>query len=216
MTDHELKRHVENALDFEPSVDATDVGVSVDDSVATLRGNVRSYAEKWAAERTALRVFGVKGVANDLAVRLASAHERTDTDIAKAAVEAFKWNTLIPPDQITVVVTNGWVILNGTVAWQYQRAAAERAVRDLTGVKGVSNSILLKAPMSPGDIKAKIEEAFKRSAEVDANRVNVAVQDGTIVLTGRVRSWAERQEASRAAWSAPGVTQVDDRLTVAF
>jgi osmotically-inducible protein OsmY len=216
MTDHELKRHVENALDFEPSVDATDVGVSVDDSVATLRGNVRSYAEKWAAERTALRVFGVKGVANDLAVRLASAHERTDTDIAKAAVEAFKWNTLIPPDQITVVVTNGWVILNGTVAWQYQRAAAERAVRDLTGVKGVSNSILLKAPMSSGDIKAKIEEAFKRSAEVDANRVNVAVQDGTIVLTGRVRSWAERQEASRAAWSAPGVTQVDDRLTVAF
>ena len=214
MTDHELKQFVENSLDFEPSVDATDVGVSVADGVVTLRGNVRSYAEKWTAERTALHVYGVKGVANDLAVRLTNAHERTDTDIAKAAVDAFKWNTLIPPNQITVTVTNGWVTLNGTVAWQYQRGAAERLVRDLTGVKGVSNSILLKNPVSTGDVKAKIEAAFKRSAEVDASRVNVAAQDGKVVLTGHVRSWAERQEAERAAWAAPGVTQVDDRLTV--
>jgi len=217
MTDKELKQHVQNALDWEPSIDASDIGVSVDEGVVTLRGNVGSYVEKVSAERVALRVYGVKAVANDLSVRLISGYERTDTEIAQAAIAALKWNTVVPADRITVTVANGWVTLNGTVEYYHQSAAAERVVRDLTGVRGVSNSILLKAPavpVRPSDVAAKIEAAFRRSAEVDARRINVNAQDGKVILSGNVRSWTERQEAERAAWAAPGVTQVDDRLAV--
>jgi osmotically-inducible protein OsmY len=217
MTDKELKQHVQNALDWEPSIDASDMGVSVDEGVVTLRGNVGSYVEKVSAERVALRVYGVKAVANDLSVRFVSGYERTDTEIAQAAIAALKWTTVVPADRITVTVANGWVTLNGTLEYYHQGAAAERSVRDLTGVKGVSNSILLQAPavpLRPSDVAEEIEAAFKRSAEIDARRINVNAQDGKIILSGNVRSWAERQEAERAAWAAPGVTQVDDRLAV--
>jgi osmotically-inducible protein OsmY len=217
MTDKELKQHVQNALDWEPGIDASDIGVSVDEGVVTLRGTVGSYVENVSAERVALRVYGVKGVANDLTVRLVSGYERTDTEIAQAALAALKWNTVVPADRLTVTVANGLVTLNGTLEYYYQSAAAERAVRDLTGVKGVSNCILLQAPATPvkaSEVEAKIEAAFKRSAEVDARRINVTAQDGKVILSGNVRSWAERQEAERAAWAAPGVTQVDDRLAV--
>lgn len=217
MIEMELRQHVETALDWEPSVDASDIGVSVDEGVVTLRGNVDSYAEKMTAEHAALRVYGVKAVANDLSVRLASGDERTDTEIAQAAVAVLQWNTAVPADRVTVTVANGWVTLDGALDYYYQSAAAERAVRDLTGVKGVSNCIVLQAPVTPvkaGEVAAKIEAAFKRSAEIDARRINVAAQDGKVVLTGNVRSWSERQEAERAAWAAPGVTQVDDRLAV--
>jgi len=217
MTDTEVKQHVENALDWEPSIDAKDVGVSVDAAVVTLRGNVRSYAEKVAAERVALRVYGVRAVANDLTVHLVSGTERTDTEIAQAAVSALRWNTVVPADRISVAVANGWVSLTGTVDHYYQSAAAERSLRDLAGVKGVSNGIRLQAPtraVSIADVAAKIEAAFRRSAEVDARRIHVTASDGKIVLIGNVHSWAERQEAERAAWAAPGVTQVDDRLMV--
>ena len=214
MTDQELKQHVENALEWEPSVNTSDVGVAVEDGVVTLRGNVRSYAEKGAAERVALRVYGVKAVADDLNVRLLSGYERSDTDIAQAAVAALKWNTFVPPDCVTVAVSDGWLTLKGTLEWQYQKTAAATAVRNLMGVKGVTNDIVVKPHVNTANVQAQIEAAFKRSAELDARRIHVTAEEGKVILTGNVRSWAERQEAERAAWAAPGVTQIDDRLTI--
>jgi osmotically-inducible protein OsmY len=214
MTDRDLRQSVERALEWEPSVDAGDIGVSVAVGVVTLRGNVTSYAEKLAAERVALSVYGVKGVANDLAIHLPSLYHRTDTEIAQAATLALGWNVLIPRDRVTVTVTNGWVDLHGTVDWQYQRDAALRTVRTLTGVSGVTNGIVIKARVKAADVQAQIEAAFRRSAEIDARRINIAAADGTVVLSGNVHSWAERQHAERAAWAAPGVVQVDDRLTI--
>jgi osmotically-inducible protein OsmY len=214
MTDKDLKQHVQNALDYEPGVDASDIGVSVDAGVVTLRGNVASYTEKLAAERVALRVYGVKAVANDLDVRLVSDYQRTDTDIAHAAVNALRWHTRVPDDRVTITVKDGWIALAGTLDWQYQKDAADRAVRDLTGVKGVTNGIRVQSPVKTLDVRNHIEAAFKRSAEIDARRINVTAHDGTVILSGNVRSWAERQEAERAAWAAPGVSEVDDRLAV--
>ena len=214
MTDKELMQHVQSALEWEPSVDATDIGVSVDAGVVTLRGNVGSYMEKLGAERVVLRVYGVKALANDLVVHLVSEYERTDTEIAQAAVAALKWSTNVPNERITVTVKGGQLTLNGTLDWQYQKDAAARSVRDFTGVTGVINYIIVQPRVKTMDVRDKIEAAFKRSAEIDARRVNVTAQDGKIILSGNVHSWAERQEAERAAWAAPGVTQVDDRLAI--
>jgi len=214
MTDKDLKEHVENALGWEPSVDATDIGVSAQDGVVTLRGTVRSYSEKVAAERAALRVFGTRAVANDLAIHLASGSERTDTDIAHAALSALKWNTAVPDERITITVKGGQVTLNGTVDWQYQKDAAGRTVRDLTGVVAVINLIGLQPRVNAADVRDKIEAALKRSAEIDARRINVTAADGKVILSGNVHSWAERQEAERAAWAAPGVIKVEDHLAI--
>jgi osmotically-inducible protein OsmY len=214
MTDKDLKQHVQNALDYEPGVDASDIGVSVDDGVVTLRGNVASYREKIAAERVALRVYGAKAIANDLVVRLVSDYQRTDTEIAQAAVNALKWHTAVPDDRVSITVKDGWIALAGTLDWQYQKDAAARAVRDLTGVKGVTSDIRVQSRVKTIDVRDKIEAAFKRSAEIDARRINVTAQDGTVILSGNVHSWAERQEAEQAAWAAPGVSLVEDRLAV--
>jgi osmotically-inducible protein OsmY len=214
MTNRELKEEVLNALDWEPSIDAGEIDVSVEENVVTLTGRVGSYAQKLAAERATLGVYGVKGVANDLEVVVTPVYERTDTDIAQAAVEALKWNSLVPTNRVTVAVSGGWVTLNGTLDWQYQKDAADRTVRNLTGVRGVTNDITVKPRVSTTDVESKIENAFRRSAEIDARRITVVAQNGEVTLTGNVHSWAERREATRAAWAAPGVTQVVDRLDV--
>jgi osmotically-inducible protein OsmY len=214
MTDRQLQENVQQALDWEPSVDAADVGVTVDKGVVTLRGDIKSFAEKEAAARVALGVYGVKAVANDLTVRLGIDRKRTDSDIAQAIVSALRWSTTVPDDKISVAVTDGWVKLSGQVDWDYQRSAATRIVRDLTGVIGVTNDISVEPHVSVADVRSNIEAALRRSAEVDARRINVAATDGKVVLSGNVHSWFERQEARRAAWAAPGVKHVDDRIAI--
>jgi len=214
MTDRELQDNVQSALDWEPSVDAADIGVTVENGIVTLRGDIKTYSEKAAAERVALRVYGVKAVANDLSVRLGTELKRTDTEIAQAAVNVLKWNSRLPADQITVAVSNGWVTLKGTVDWNYQRDLAGKTVRDLSGVVGLANGITVRSQVSVVDVQSKIQAALKRSAEVDARRINVTATDGNVVLSGNVRSWAEREEARHAAWAAPGVRHVEDRMAI--
>ena len=214
MTDRQLQEHVQSALDWEPSVDAADIGVTVENGVVTLRGDIKTYSEKASAERVALRVYGVKAVANDLSVRLGTELKRTDTEIAQAAVNLLKWNSRLPANTILVSVSGGWVTLKGTVDWNYQRDAAAKTVRDLTGVVGVANGITVRSHVSVADVQSKIQAALKRSAEVDARRINVSATDGKVVLSGNVRSWAEREEARHAAWAAPGVKEVEDRMAI--
>lgn len=212
--DRELQDRVLKALEFEPSVDAAKIGVTAHEGVVTLRGSVPTYQEKWAAERTAGRVYGVRALANDLEVLPSHAAHRTDSAIAEAAANALTWDTAVPAKAVRVTVNQGWVTLAGEVPWRYQRDAAERVVRRLYGVKGITNAITLKPKVQVKDVTAGIESAFKRSAAIDAKRVHVEARDGTVILTGTVRSFGERREAELAAWSAPGVVVVDDRLSV--
>jgi osmotically-inducible protein OsmY len=213
-SDSEIERDVRDELQWDPDLDASDIAVSLKEGVVTLAGYVKSYTEKYEAEAAAKRVAGVRAVANDLEVRLPSVDARPDPDIARDAVAAIKSQLPISSEHIKVVIKNGWVNLEGQVEWQYQRQTAESAVRRIKGVKGVTNLIQLRPRAQPQDIKKKIEEAFKRNAEVDANRVEVKTNGSEVILKGTVRSWVEREEAERVAWSAPGVTKVEDRIIV--
>ncbi|MGB7847546.1 MAG: BON domain-containing protein [Candidatus Acidiferrum sp.] len=214
MTDLELKKNVESELNWEPSINAAEIGVAAKDGIVTLTGHVKSYWEKSSAERAASRVSGVRAVVNELEIRLPNSSERTDEDIARAAVRALDWSVSVPSDRIKVKVCKGWITLEGTVEWQYQKSAAENAVRNLLGVKGVSNMIEVKPQVSKVVVKSAIEDALKRSAELDASRITVETDGDKITLRGTVRSWVEREEAERAAWGAPGVRRVDNRISI--
>jgi osmotically-inducible protein OsmY len=201
-------------LEWEPDVNAAHIGVAVNDEVVTLTGSVPTYAEKLGAERAVKRVAGVRALVNKLEVRPAIGTARTDTDIARAVVQALEWDVATPHEKIKAHVADGWVTLEGEVNLNFQRTAPERAVTNLAGVKGISNFITLKPSLRPEDIRSRIEAAFRRSAEVDAGNIQVETQDGQVTLRGRVRTWAEREEAERAAWAAPGVHALKDELTV--
>ncbi|HEU0012587.1 MAG TPA: BON domain-containing protein [Longimicrobium sp.] len=214
-TPSELQRDVMDELEFDPRFDASGIGVAVSDGgVVTLTGHVESYAAKVATENAVKRVKGVKGVANDLSVRLWAGTERDDTDIAHAAVNALAWNTWLPRDAVTVTVKNGWVTLEGSLDWQYQREDARATVAHLTGVKGVTNLTTVKATVAPAAVENSVKSAFQRSASIDANHVHVETIGGRVILRGKVRSWVERDDAERAAWSVAGVTQVDNDLSI--
>jgi VCBS repeat-containing protein len=213
-SDFQLQSDVENELKWQPYVNSAHIGVTADGGVVTLTGQVEYYTEKDDAERAAKRVYGVKAVVNDIEVELADSSRRTDADIAAAALSALKWNILVPINKIKVTVRDGWVTLEGTVDWRYQANAAKRCVQRLIGVTGVTDSIIIKSRATPEGVKVKIEDAFKRNADLDARRIAVNTNNGKVTLSGSVSSWSERDEAESAAWAAPGVTSVDDQLVV--
>ena len=215
-SDAQLQRDVMDELRFEPSVNAANIGVTVKEQVVTLTGTVQTFGEKWAAECAVKRVAGTKGVAEEIKVELPSEHKRDDADIARAAVHALEWNVTIPKNSIKVKVEYAYLTLTGQVDWQFQKEAAYTAVRHLPGVVGVTSQITLKPHVNASDVKVNIEKEFERNARIDAKKVAVLTDGGKVTLTGTVNSWAEHDEAARAAWSAAGVTAVQNLTSVTY
>jgi osmotically-inducible protein OsmY len=214
LTDEQIQREVLAELKWDSRLQPNEIGVAVKDGVVTLTGTVDSFIKKWAAENATQRVRGVQAVANDIKVRLPDDDQRNDSDIASAAAHALEWNGLVPDGAVKITVSNGWVTLRGTVEWEYQRRAAERAVRRLPGVVGISNLVTVRPRSTPSDLKRKIKDALTRSAATDAQSIEITIDGDRVILDGTVRSWVEKHEAERVAWSAPGVTEVQNRIVV--
>lgn len=214
MSDRTLRDDIMNELDFEPRIKAAHIGVIVEKDVVTLSGHVSSYAEKLAAEDAVRRVRGVRAVATEIEIRHPSDKKIADDEIARRAVDILAWDATVPRNAVKITVNNGRVTLSGNVSWQFERKAAEDQVRKLSGVKGVINNIRMTPSISPADIKVRIENAFRRNAEFEADAVVVSVDGGTVGLDGVIHDWAERDAAERAVWSVAGVTDVRNRLTI--
>jgi len=215
MSDLDVREGVRSALDWSPKIDATQISVSVNGGAVSLTGNVPSYLQKWDAERIAKQVYGVTGVANDLTVNYIGGDAR-DPELLQRVLQSLNWNLEVPSNSVKPTVTNGWVTLSGTVNWNFQREAAESSVRNLSGVKGVADQITLENRPAPKDVDKRIADALSRNAQLDARRITVTTDGGTAVLDGTVSSWAERDEAETAAWSAPGVQNVTNNLQVSY
>ncbi len=215
MSDKAVRQDIIDTLDWDPSIDSANIGVAVDQGVAVLSGHVPNYAQKSAAERDAKRVKGVTAIVDEIEVRFPGSSTHTDEDVALRAVQVLNWDVLVPDNEVQVTVSKGWITLSGELEWDYQRRAAEADVRKLGGVMGVINQISLRRRVSSADVSHRIEEALRRDAELEASRVQVLVADGKVTLEGRVRSWHERDAVERAAWAAPGVRAVDDRVIIA-
>jgi len=215
-TDAEIRRDVETELQWDPSVDGKKIGVIVSDGVVTLTGEVGHFTDKWAAEDVVKRISRVRAIANEIQVKIPLAGVRNDTDIAAAAANALRWHVATAGYEIRPVVTNGWITLTGMVQWGFQKNAAETAVRHLLGVKGVTNNVLVNTTVKAGDVKQKIQDAFKRHAILDSNDIVVKVDRGTVTLEGHVHTWQEHEDAARAAWAAPGVADVENRLSIQY
>jgi osmotically-inducible protein OsmY len=213
-TDAQLRHDLEAQLDWDPRFDSQGIGVAVKDGVVALSGHVASYADRWAAQDAAQSVAGVKAIANELAVDLAFDAQQTDPQIAEAALKALNADVFIPATGVKVVVHDGWVTVSGQVDFWFQKEAAARAITHLRGVKGLANDITIKRRATATDVKAKIEDAFRRHASLDAENIRVQLADGTVTLEGEVNSWHERQHAEAAAWAAPGVSIVKDHLSI--
>lgn len=211
-SDRRLRESVLREIDWEPEVTSQDIGVGVKDGLITLTGFVHTYIEKVAAERAAKSIYGARAIANDIQVKPGM---RTDPEIARDVIEAMKLDLQVPEDRIKVTVQNGYVTLDGVVDWHYQREAAEHRTRSVNGIRSLTNKIEVKSKVSTVEVKTKIEDALRRSAEVDARRIYVSAQNGTVTLDGNVHSLFEKQQAERAAWSAPGVSRVIDNIAVA-